>query len=235
VALVGDGELAVAERVPQLDGPVARAGDDLAVIGGEGDGEHVVGVADEAAGGGTGGELPEAQRLIPGRGEGVGTVRGDDLSCNCQLRLCDLLASQLLRRVGRTYAIGDDVRVAVQTALRVAVRRLVAGEVPDDERLVPGCGQEHVRAGRKSACAQFSMLQLQGAARAISQTYFSREVAREVTQPLWPSRVPRRTNCSAMVDVEWLKLRVGLKAHSWGVVSQKTILAETTRSLRVRL
>ena len=100
VALVGDGELAVAERVPQLDGPIARAGDDLAVVGGEGDGEHVVGVADEAAGGGTGGELPEAQRLVPGRGEGVGTVRGDDLSRNCQLRRRDFLASQLLHHVG---------------------------------------------------------------------------------------------------------------------------------------
>jgi hypothetical protein len=31
--------------------------------------------------------------------------------------------------------------------------------------------------------------------------HFSREVAREVTQPEWPSRVPRRTNCSAMFAV----------------------------------
>jgi hypothetical protein len=30
-------------------------------------------------------------------------------------------------------------------------------------------------------------------------THFSREVARDVTQPEWPSRVPRRTNCSAMI------------------------------------
>ena len=65
VALVGDGVLAVTEGVPQLDGAVARAGDDLAVVGGEGDGQDVVGVADEAAGGGTGGELPEAEGLVP--------------------------------------------------------------------------------------------------------------------------------------------------------------------------
>ena len=32
-----------------------------------------------------------------------------------------------------------------------------------------------------------------------ANTYFSREVAREVTQPVWPSRVPRRTNCSAIL------------------------------------
>ena len=30
---------------------------------------------------------------------------------------------------------------------------------------------------------------------------FSREVAREVTQPLWPSRVPLRINCSVMIAV----------------------------------
>lgn len=66
VTLVGDGVLAVTECVPELDGSVARAGDDLAVIGGEGDGEDVVGVADEAAGGDTGGELPQAQSLVPG-------------------------------------------------------------------------------------------------------------------------------------------------------------------------
>lgn len=85
VALVGDGVLAVTEGVPELDGSVARTRDDLAVVCGEGDGEDVVGVADEAAGGDTGGELPEAEGLVPGRGQGVGTVRGDDLWRHCQL------------------------------------------------------------------------------------------------------------------------------------------------------
>jgi hypothetical protein len=85
VALVGDGVLAVTEGVPELDGSVARSGDDLAVVGGEGDGQNVVGVADEAAGGGTGGELPEAEGLVPRRGKSVGTVRGDDLFRDCQL------------------------------------------------------------------------------------------------------------------------------------------------------
>ena len=79
VALVGDGVLAVTEGVPELDGSVARSGDDLAVVGGEGDGQDVVGVADKAAGGDTGGELPQAQGLVPRGGESVGTVGGDDL------------------------------------------------------------------------------------------------------------------------------------------------------------
>lgn len=48
-----------------------------------------------------------------------------------------------------------------------------------------------------------SASQLPGAAALIcpESTYFSREVAREVTQPEWPSRVPRSTNCSAMIAV----------------------------------
>lgn len=65
MALVGDGVLAVTKGVPELDGSVARSGDDLAVVGGERDGENVVGVADKAAGGDTGGKLPEAEGLVP--------------------------------------------------------------------------------------------------------------------------------------------------------------------------
>lgn len=79
MTLLGDGVLAVTEGVPELDGLVPRAGNDLAVVGGEGDGEDIVGVADETAGRGAGGELPEAESLVPRRGEGVGAVRGDDL------------------------------------------------------------------------------------------------------------------------------------------------------------
>lgn len=87
MALVGDGVLAVTEGVPELDGAVAGTGDDLAVVGGEGDGQDVVGVADEAAGGDTGGELPEAEGLVPRGGQSVGTVGGDDLEAVNPLRL----------------------------------------------------------------------------------------------------------------------------------------------------
>jgi len=79
VALVGDGVLAVTEGVPQLDGAVTGSGDDLTVVGGERDGQNVVGVADESAGGVSGGELPETERLIPRGGQSVGTVGGDHL------------------------------------------------------------------------------------------------------------------------------------------------------------
>jgi hypothetical protein len=79
VALVGDGVLAVTQGVPELDGPVARARDDLAIVGGERDRQDVVGVADEAAGGSASRELPETEGLVPRGGEGIGTVRRDDL------------------------------------------------------------------------------------------------------------------------------------------------------------
>lgn len=95
------------------------------------------------------------------------------------------------------------MRVAVKAPLGVSVRGLVAGEVPDDQRLVAGCGQEHVGAAiTKSAHLFPSILKQRKAAvpnSILACTYFSREVAREVTQPVWPSRVPRRTNCSAML------------------------------------
>ena len=79
VAFLGNGVLAVAESVPELDRPVARARDDLAVVGGERDGENVVGVADKGTGGVTGGQLPETERLVPGGRQSVGTVGGDHL------------------------------------------------------------------------------------------------------------------------------------------------------------
>ena len=79
MTLVGDSVLAVSESVPELDRSVAGTGNDLAVVGGERDGENVVGVADEAAGGDTSGELTEAEGLVPRSRESVGTVGGDNL------------------------------------------------------------------------------------------------------------------------------------------------------------
>jgi len=65
VALLGDGELAVTKSVPQLDCSVAGSGDNLSVVGGEGDGENIIGVANKTSGGGTGGKLPKAKSLVP--------------------------------------------------------------------------------------------------------------------------------------------------------------------------
>lgn len=79
MALLVDGVLAVTEGVPQLDRAVARAGNNLAVVGGEGDGEDIVGVSNKSSGGSAGGKLPKAESLVPRGGQGVGTIGGDDL------------------------------------------------------------------------------------------------------------------------------------------------------------
>ena len=65
MAVLDEIELAVAQGVPDLDGLVSRGGDDLTVVGGEGDGEDVVGVADKATDGGPSVEVPESQGLVP--------------------------------------------------------------------------------------------------------------------------------------------------------------------------
>lgn len=156
MALVGDGVLAVTEGVPQLDRAVTGTRDDLSVVGGEGDGQDVVGVADEAAGGGAGGKLPEAESLVPRGGKGVGAIRRDNLySLLHQPKVGQqpLDGAEFSRGPGgveETYAVGDDVGVALEGALGVAVLGLVTGEVPDDQSLVTTGGQEHVGAGDKS-------------------------------------------------------------------------------------
>ena len=78
MTLVGNGKFAVAQCVPQFDRTIPRARADLTVVGGEGDGEDIVGVTDEAAGRHSGSEFPQPKRLVPGGGEGVCTVGRDD-------------------------------------------------------------------------------------------------------------------------------------------------------------
>ena len=78
-------------------------------------------MANEAASCHTSAQLPQTQRLVPGRREGVGAIGGDN-------------------------AVGNDVAVAVEGALGVAVGGFVASEVPDDERLVARGREKHVRA-----------------------------------------------------------------------------------------
>ena len=84
MTLVRDGKFAVAQCVPQFDRTIPRAGDNLTVVGGEGDGEDIVGVADEAAGRHARSEFPQPKSLVPGGGEGVGTVGRDNLEKNLE-------------------------------------------------------------------------------------------------------------------------------------------------------
>lgn len=65
MAFVRDGELAVAEGVPELDCSISGTRNYLSIVGGKGNREDVVVVTDEATSGGTGGEFPKAEGLIP--------------------------------------------------------------------------------------------------------------------------------------------------------------------------
>lgn len=66
VTLLLDIELAFAKSVPQLNGAVTATTDDLSVVSGERYGEDIRCVANEAAGGETGVEVPETKGVVPG-------------------------------------------------------------------------------------------------------------------------------------------------------------------------
>jgi len=112
VAVLLDGELALSEGVPQLDGLVTGSRDDLTVVSREGNREDIVGVADEAAGGQTGVEVPETEGLVPRGGQGELTVGGDN----------NILDS----RVVAVEGLAGNTKVAL----------VITDQVPDDDALV---------------------------------------------------------------------------------------------------
>ena len=79
MSFVCDGKFAVPQSVPQLNCSIAGTGHNLAVVGGEGDGEDIVGVANKGPRGNTSGEFPETESFVPGARERIGTIGGDDL------------------------------------------------------------------------------------------------------------------------------------------------------------
>ena len=58
------GVLALTKNVPQLDGLVTGSRDDLAVVRGERNTEHILGVANKAACGGASVDVPQAEHAI---------------------------------------------------------------------------------------------------------------------------------------------------------------------------
>lgn len=165
MALVGDGELAVTKGVPQLDGSITRSRDNLAVVSREGNGQDVIVVADESAGGVSGSQFPQTEGLIPRAGESIGTIRGDDLLFDIILAtrqntplvaifflflLLPICAKSETGPRGISYTVRNDVRVSVEGSLWVSVCGIITGQVPDDQGLVATGRQKHV--GTKLAC-----------------------------------------------------------------------------------
>jgi len=108
-----DGVLALGEGIPELDALIAGTGDDLTVVRREGNREDVLGVSDEAAGGGTLVQVPQSDGGIPGGREGELAVGGEN----------DIL---------------NEVVVASQGTLRNSILELLAGKAPLDEGLIAG-------------------------------------------------------------------------------------------------
>jgi len=102
---------ALSKSVPQLNCLVARARDNLSVVGAEANRKNVRCMSNEAAGGQSGVEVPETEGVIPGRGKGE-------------------LA------IGRDNNIGNKVVVAMENSLGITVRIFVACQLPDNDGLV---------------------------------------------------------------------------------------------------
>lgn len=108
-----DGILALSQRVPQLDRLVAGTTHDLTVVGREGDGQDVVGVALEATSGLAHVKVPKTKGLVPRAGQSIVTVL-------------------------RENNVGDEVAVTAQTLHWVSVAGVIVVELPQDQGLVSG-------------------------------------------------------------------------------------------------
>jgi len=123
-----DAVLALTDGVPQLDGSVTRTRDDLAVVAGEGDGEDILSVANEAASGDTSVQIPQAKRSVPaGRESKLGIRRQDDIL--------------------------NEVSVALEGALGSAILVLLACESPFNESSITRSSQQHVSGGGRVGVA----------------------------------------------------------------------------------
>merc|ERR1719295_857199 len=115
-----DGVFADAESVPQFDGAIAGAGDDLSVVSGEGDAEDVLGVSDESSRRRSHRQVPQTQSRIPRAGQSELSIRGQ-------------------------HDVGHEVTVALESLVGDTVVSVILGQLPDDDRLVTRRRKNHVR------------------------------------------------------------------------------------------
>jgi hypothetical protein len=107
----------------------------------EGHREHILGVANEAAGGGPVVEVPQAEGAIPRAREGELPVGAHH----------DVLqAGRIWSKIDRTANADDcqkkylyEVGVSLQAAAGLAERALLASQLPDKEGLVSRCAHDH--------------------------------------------------------------------------------------------
>lgn len=112
VTIFLDGEFAFSQSVPQLDGLVTRAGNDLTVVSRESNRQNILSVIFETTSGLASSQIPQAQSLIPGTRQSVVTIGGQ-------------------------YYVTDEVRVTIQTLLgETVVGVFITGQLPDNQGLV---------------------------------------------------------------------------------------------------
>ena len=119
-----DGELALRAGVPDLDGLVEGASDDLTVIGGEGNREHILLVADQLGDGSAGGNVPQTAGAIP-RGRDAETGVAGELHLRDEVRVT-------------SHELAGLAPLAVLLFLTGLV------EVPLDEGLITGSGKKEL-------------------------------------------------------------------------------------------
>lgn len=106
-----DVKFAFTQRVPEFYCPVARTRNDLPIISAKADGKNVGRMANETARCNSSIEIPQAESMVPGRGQSKLTVRGDD-------------------------DIGNEVIVSMKYTLGITVRVVFASQLPDNDGLV---------------------------------------------------------------------------------------------------
>ena len=117
-----DGELALGTGVPDLDVLVEGTSDDLSVISGESNGEHIFLVTNQLGDGAAGGDVPETDGTIPGGREGETGVTSE-------------------------FDLRDEVRVTSHhlsgdTPLLVVFLFTFGRKVPLDKSSITGAGEE---------------------------------------------------------------------------------------------
>ena len=171
--LLADGELALTDGVPQLDGFVPRSRNDLTVVDGHGHGQHVFGVSDESPRGFSGAEVPEAEGSIPGSGDGVLSIVGD-------------------------HHILHEVVVSTQGSPGISVGPFFARQGPHDDALVTRRGQDHVAVVHRRGHGCHLHVPSNHVSTSFSHATPRRLPRSTRTHPEWPFSTPWRVKLSAI-------------------------------------
>lgn len=118
MALLLDRVLALSQGVPQLDGLVPGAADDLTVVGGKGHAHDIASMVLEPPGGAASRQIPQTEVLVPRSGQSKVAVGGEN-------------------------DVGDEVTMSVETLLGNSVL-IIAGDLPHNQSFVSGRTQDHV-------------------------------------------------------------------------------------------